>query len=85
MQIKDLNKKQLGALRKEITLNSLFLKDYSNSFGIDEQECFTFFDSYVETLYMYSHDKNADFFEIAEKYDNIENLYGFWCEVYGGY
>ncbi len=84
-QIKDLTKEQLWELRKEITLNSLFIRDYENSFDIDPQECCTFFDGYVESLYMYSNDKNADFFEIADKYDNIENLYGFWCEVYAGY
>lgn len=84
-QIKDLNKEQLWQLRQEIVLNSLYLRDYNNSFNIDQQECCTFFDGYVESLYMYEGNNNADFFEIAEKHDNIENLYGFWCEVYGGY
>ena len=84
MQIKDLTKEQLWELRQEIELNSLYLRDYNNSFNIDTKECKTFFDGYVKTLYMFAGIyKKHDFIEIVNKYDNIENLYGFWCEIYG--
>lgn len=83
MQIKDLTRSQLEELRKEIVLNSLFLRDYENSFDIDPEECITFFDGYVETLYMYAgKNTDLDFFEICRRWDNRHNLYGYWCEIY---
>ena len=83
-QIKDLTKEQLWQLRQQVTLNSLFLNDYCNSFGIDEKECNTFFDGYVEYLYekaeIYQF-ATDDFFEIVDKYDNAENLYEWFSSI----
>ena len=45
MEIKDLTKEQLWELRQEMEVNSIYLRDYSNSFGIEEEECFTFFNA----------------------------------------
>lgn len=50
MKIADLDKNQLWAIRQEICLNSLFLKDYENSFGIDAEEAYSFFDGYMSYL-----------------------------------
>lgn len=72
MQIKDLTKNQLWELRQEIVLNSLYLRDYYNSFGIDCNEVCGFFNGYVENLYDMSETNDTDIFDIVSKYDNIK-------------
>ena len=77
MRVNDLNTSQILDLRKEIVLNSLFLKDYENSFGIDAEECFTFFDGYCDYLFEIASEEGLrvnNFFEVIETYDNKENL-----------
>ena len=76
-----LTKNQLKQLRKEIVLNSLFLKDYNNSLYIDKKTCYLFFDGYIENLYDMAKNenyKNKDITDIINKYDNIENLYNYY-------
>ena len=41
---------EIKQLRDEVVLNSLFVKDYENSFGFDPKEVCDFFDGYVERL-----------------------------------
>lgn len=86
MKIKDLTKGQLWELRQEIELNSVYLRDYSNSFDIEEKECFTFFNGYIEYLLELENTDNGlnqDLSEILELYDNAENLYNwFACIVW---
>ena len=76
-----LTKKQLKQLRKEIVLNSLYIKDYSNSLYIDPKTCCNFFDSYIEELYYIAEEdgfNSDDISDIIDKYDNIENLYNYY-------
>lgn len=76
-----LTKTQLKQLRNEIVLNSLFLKDYENSFYIYGKTCCDFFDSYVNYLYELAtenNDNKLDIMNIIDKYDNIENLYNYY-------
>lgn len=82
-QIKDLNtKEQLWALRNEITLNSLFINDYSNTFDIDAKECCTFFEGYVEYLEELAEaDGGVTDVDTFMKYDNATNLYDWWLMV----
>lgn len=84
-QIKDLTKEQLWQLRKQITLNSLFIRDYNNSFNIDPKECCAFFDGYVECLWELATSeldyRGTDIMWVFEKLDNINNLYDYWCEI----
>ncbi len=87
-EIKDLTKEELWKLRQEITLNSLFLKDYENSLGIDVKECFAFFSGYVEYLgelviaYMENvgleEITDSDFLNMALEHDNEDNLYSWF-------
>ena len=84
MKLRNLSTEQLYALRKEIVLNSLFLKDYSNSFGIEEKEVCDFFMGYVEYLFEIAEEdlhSDYDFFEIAEHYDNDNNLFNYWLFI----
>ena len=81
MSINQLSTEQLYALRKEITLNSLFIKDYNNSFGINPEEVCNFFNGYVEYLYEIAEENlhsDYDFFEIVEAYDTDNNLLNYW-------
>lgn len=69
MNIKDLDNAQLLQLREDIVLNSIFLNDYSNRFGINENECINFFDGYVDYLI----EEYGDL-ENALDNDNLDNL-----------
>ena len=86
MKIKDLTKEQLWELRQEMELNSIYLRDYSNSFGIEEKECFTLFNGYIEYLLELNNTDNGlnqDLSDIIKLYDNAKNLYNwFACIVW---
>lgn len=71
MKITELSKEQLSQLRKEITLNSLFIKDYTNTLGIDPQETYYFFEGYSELL-------DNLMKEALKDYDTEDNLYCWW-------
>ena len=78
-----LTKGQLAQLRKEICLNSLFLDDYENSLGIDKRTVCAFFEGYTEYLEDLMQDEvedfdDGDFFDWLGKYDNTENLWGYY-------
>ena len=45
-----MNSKTLWTLRKQIILNSLFISDYRNTFGIDPHVVCDFFDSFLSYL-----------------------------------
>lgn len=74
-----MDKNDLWNLRKEIVLNSLFLKDYSNSYGIDEKIVCSFFDSYLDDLcdiYKEKHKtKKYDITDVIDELDNSDNLF----------
>ena len=73
-----LTKKQLKQLRNEITLNSLYLKDYNNSLFIKEKTVCDFFNSYIEYLYEIVSDETLDIYDILDKYDNDNRLYNYY-------
>lgn len=50
-RLEELSKDELWALRKEIVLNSLFVSDYRNSFGISPKSACDFFDGYCHFLW----------------------------------
>lgn len=86
MKIYELTRSQLQELRSEIVLNSLFLKDYENSLGIEPKEAYSFFDGYVDYLYelVDKNDKGArayDIFDVVMAKDNLNNLYDYFCMV----
>ena len=72
-----LTQEQLWKLRKEIVLNSLYYKDYKNSFVIDCHDCCDFFDGYcdyLEELMIENGHTDNEFFELLSKYDTVYNL-----------
>lgn len=78
-----LNKKQLKQLRKEIVLNSIYLKDYDNTLFIKNKTVCDFFDSYIEYLYEIASEKNIkvndnNYYDVINKLDTINNLYDYY-------
>lgn len=73
----------LWKLRQEIILNSLFISDYRNSFGIDPHIVCDFFDGYLVHLdsEMTEHVPDYDdkqFFDLLPAYHTAENLWNWY-------
>ena len=77
----ELSKRKILKLRKEIVLNSMYLSDYENSFGINREEAYHYFDGYMDFIWEIAKEKlpkhlsdvnrlTAVFFD----YDTKENL-----------
>ena len=88
-RFENFTKEDLQSLRKEIVLNSLFVSDYKNSFGISAKSVCDFFDSYMEFLSELAFEDNFkigdpskgmhtydEFFDKYDTIDNLENWYG---------
>ena len=65
-----LTDKALLQLRQEITLGSLFIADYNNSFGISPNQVCDFFDGYVSYLEEIADEQGGEAFS----HDNDQNL-----------
>jgi hypothetical protein len=80
-KIEDLDINTLWALREEIVLNSLFLKDYNNSFQFSPESVRSFFDGYVDFLLELAKEDGKT--EIGE-YDTMDNLFTYYwnCDDY---
>ena len=77
--ISDLTDDELIQLRSEISLNSIYLSDYKNSFGIDPEDAMDFFNGFYDYMYylaeceiedegMEADDNTLD--ELANSFDN---------------
>ena len=80
-----LTKEQLWNLRQDIPLCSLYVNDYQNRYDIDPKQVCMFFDGYAEELgYLMEQDGVEDdrFFDELHKYDTIDNLWNWHCDVY---
>lgn len=86
-----MNKEDLWRLREEIVLNSLYLSDYENSFGISKEDCCNFFEGYFEELCYLLQDEigeeeynklsSDDFYKKVFDKDNIDNLYNYYYGI----
>ena len=79
----ELTSAELWQLRNEIVLNSLYVADYTNSFGFNARDVSDFFDGYVEYIYEMMNEDNATDDQFSE-YDNEYNLYNWFlcCDDY---
>jgi len=50
LSMHNLSLRQVRKLRKQIVLNSLYVSDYENSYGIDPHAVQSYFDGFVEYL-----------------------------------
>lgn len=78
-----MTKETLWALRKQIVLNSLFIADYQNTFGIDSHAVCDFFDGYLDYLEEAMEKevagfKDEDFFVWLPRYDTPDNLWNWY-------
>lgn len=78
-KFEDFSKEDLWKLRCEVIVNSPYLSDYHNSFGLDTNSVYDFFDSWLS--YMQSEmeedghkDAGDKFFDYFDQYDNAETL-----------
>lgn len=84
--LKNLGKIQLKRLREDIVLNSLFVADYRNRYGIDEKEVCDFFDSFLSYYDSIEQEKNngqqIPCELLMEMHDNIEDLVEYHSQAY---
>ena len=79
-----LTEKALLELRKDISLNSLYVSDYENRFNIDPHQVCDFFNGYMEYLEEIAEEDDFDFdtegfgnfFDKYDTEDNLKNWYG---------
>ena len=77
----EMSKRNLWALRTEISLGSLYTSDYENTFRILPIIVQNFFDGYIEYLWEVAEENNKkdmDFEDLVEIYDNADNLEGWY-------
>ena len=79
------SKEDLWKLRQEIVLDSLFTREYENSFGVIPRRCQDFFDGYSEELeYILETDEtlpdynDAQFYDYLDSVDTPDNLYDYY-------
>jgi hypothetical protein len=84
-----MTKQELQQLRNEITLNSLFTDDYTNSFNIDPRQVQDFFDGWVDYCRLENEEYLSEFgndqyyvelFNIANNIDNLVDYYIYMFE-----
>ena len=76
-RFEDFTREDLWRLREEVCLNSLYLADYCNSFGIDAHSCCNFFDgfvSFIEDLMEEDGVTSEEWDKTFWSYDTIDNL-----------
>lgn len=81
----DWTEDKLWELRMEITLNSLYVASYTNSFGIDPSKVCDFFDGYMEYLEEIASEEYGQSVTLDQifSFDNADNLYNwFGCFEY---
>lgn len=82
-----LKEEYLWPLRQQIALNSLYVSDYQNSFGIDEHKVCDFFDGYISFLTELEKEKYGkeldDISAFFDEFDNEENLKD-WYRCFDG-
>ena len=75
---------ELWRLRNEIVLNSIFISNYSNSFGYKKTCLCDFFSGSVDYLFELAEEDGFStecFLDVAKKYDNKRNLKN-WFDCY---
>ena len=77
-RFEDFTADDLQQLRNEITLNSLYVSDYQNSFGISANSVCDFFDGFMSFISEMAKDdnegKDVDLDTLFLEYDHIDNL-----------
>lgn len=77
---------ELWKLRQEVRPGSVYGKDYENSFGVLTDNCYYFFESYLEYLgeemeYQIDDYDDSQYWDYIEEFDTPENLYEYWYGI----
>lgn len=77
------NIEKLWQLRQQISLNSLYVADYENGFGVTAKSACDFFDgfmSFISEMLYEDHPNTSDkeYWDLIWGYDNIESLERWW-------
>lgn len=78
-KFEDFSRDDLWALRKQVTVNSIYVSDYQNNLGISAKSASIFFDGWLdfcqELMEEDGKDKPGDnFFDYFDEYDNADTL-----------
>lgn len=82
-KIEDLGPRQLWFLRKDIIINSIYLNDYINRYGVTPSEVYNFFMGWLDFLEEIIKEDNPNykddlFWKLFPKYDTPKNLLNWW-------
>lgn len=80
-RFKDLTSAELWAIRSKVVVNSVYLADYENQYGISEVSLCNFFDGYYNFIWELAeedHGKNLNHNFVFNEYDTEENLYNWY-------
>ena len=89
-KFEDFKLADLVLLRSEIVLNSINIKDYNNSFGINPSDCSEFFNGYYEYLWELAEDdfskegkdtNELTYAYVIHAYDNTDNLVSWYYSI----
>lgn len=76
------SKNELWALRQQITLGSLYYKDYRNKLGVEAHICCDFFDGYLDHLWDLMEEAGVSddqtLWDHLSDYDTSENLWDWY-------
>ena len=84
MKIEKIGPIQLRRLREDVDINSLYLIDYENRYGVDPKEAYDFFMGYLDYLEELMREdfpvyKDKMFWNAFPHYDTKKNLWDWWC------
>ena len=80
-RFEDLTSAELWAIRSKVVVNSVYLADYENQYGISEVSLCNFFDGYYNFIWELAeeeHGKNLNHKFVFNEYDTEENLYNWY-------
>lgn len=83
-RFEEFNSKELWALRQKVVVNSVYLADYENQYGINVVSLSNFFDGYYDYMWELAtekYGKNVEDKVVHSEFDTEENLYS-WYNCY---
>ena len=81
-RFEDLTSAELWAIRSKVVVNSVYLADYENQYGISEVSLCNFFDGYYDYMWELAIEKygrNVAEEIVRNEFDTEDNLYVWFC------
>lgn len=80
-RFENLTSAELWAIRSKVVVNSVYLADYENQYGISEVSLCNFFDGYYDYMWELAEEKygkDIDIDNILDEFDNEDTLYSWF-------